>query len=85
MPRKSFRLEDIAAKLREAGVLLGQGKKMAEAVKALGASEVTYHRWCQEYGGMSVSQARRLKELERESARLRLGDEITRKSLATPR
>ena len=40
-------------------------------VKALGVSEVTYCRWRQEYGGMSVSQARRLKELERENARLR--------------
>ncbi len=55
----------------EADVLLGQGKKVAEVVKALGVSEVTYYRWRQEYGGMSVSQARRPKELERENARLR--------------
>ena len=71
MPRKGFRPEDIIAKLREADVLLGQGKKVAEVVKALGVSEVTYYRWRQEYGGMSVSQARRLKELERENVRLR--------------
>ena len=71
MPRKGFRPEDIIAKLREADVLLGQGKRVAEVVKALGVSEVTYYRWRQEYGGMSVSQARRLKELERENARLR--------------
>ena len=71
MPRKGFRPEDIIAKLREADVLLGQGKKVAEVVKALGVSEVTYYRWRQEYGGMSVSQARRLRELERENARLR--------------
>jgi transposase-like protein len=71
MPRKGFRAEEIIAKLREADVLLGQGKKVAEVVKALGVSEVTYDRWRQEYGGMSVSQARRLKELERENARLR--------------
>jgi putative transposase len=71
MPRKSYRPEDIIAKLRLADVLLGQGKKVAEVVKALGVSEVTYYRWRQEYGGMSVSQARRLKELERENARLR--------------
>ena len=71
MPRKSYRPEDIIAKLREADVLLGQGKKVAEVVKALGVSEVTYYRWRQEYGGMSASQARRLKELERENARLR--------------
>ena len=70
MPRKGFRPEEIIAKLREADVLLGQGKRVAEVVKALGVSEVTYYRWRQEYGGMSVPQARRLKELERENARL---------------
>jgi putative transposase len=71
MPRKGFRAEEIIAKLREADVLLGQGKKVAEVVKALGVSEVTYYRWRQEYAGMSVSQARRLKELEKENTRLR--------------
>jgi transposase-like protein len=71
MPRKGFRPEEIIAKLREAEVLLGQGKKVPEVVKAIGVSEVTYYRWRQEYGGVSVSQARRLKELERENARLR--------------
>ena len=71
MPRKGFRAEEIIAKLREADVLLGQGKKVAEVVKALGVSEVTYYRWRQEYGGMSVPQARRLKELEKENARFR--------------
>ena len=71
MPRKRFRPEDIIAKLREADVLLGQGKRVAEVVKALGVSEVIYYRWRQEYGGMSAPQARRLKELERENARLR--------------
>ena len=71
MPRKGFRPEDIIAKLRLADVLLGQGKKVAEVVKALGVSEVTYYRWRQAYGGLSVSQARRLKELEKENTRLR--------------
>ena len=71
MPQRRYRPEEIIAKLREADVLLGQGKKVAEVVKALGVSEVTYYRWRQEYGGMSVSQAKRLKELERENARLR--------------
>ena len=69
MPRKGFRPEEIIAKLREADVLLGRGKKVAEVVKALGASEVTYYRWRQEYGGMTVPQARRLKELRSWSAR----------------
>ncbi len=71
MPRKRFRPEEIIAKLREADDLLGQGKRVAEVVRALGVSEVSYYRWRQEYGGMSVPQARRLKELERENARLR--------------
>jgi transposase-like protein len=71
MPQKRFRPEEVIAKLREADVLLGQGKKVSEVVKALGASEVTCYRWRQEYGGMSVSQARRLKEPGRENARLR--------------
>ena len=48
MPRKGFRPGEIIAKLREADVLLGQGKKVAEVVKALGVSEVTYYRWRQE-------------------------------------
>ncbi len=48
MPRKSHRAEEIIAKLREADVLLGQGKRVAEVVKALGVSEVTYYRWRQE-------------------------------------
>ena len=71
MPRKGFRPEEVIAKLREADVLLGQGKKAGEVVRALGVGEVTYDRWRQEHGGMSVPQARRLKELEKENARLR--------------
>ncbi len=71
MPQKRCRPEDIIAKLREAEVLLGQGKKVPEVVKAIGISEVSYYRWRKEYGGMDVSQAKRLKELERENARLR--------------
>ena len=71
MSRKTYRPEEIIAKLREAEVLLGQGQKVAEVVKTLGVHEVTYYRWRREYGGLNVSQARRLKELERENARLR--------------
>ena len=71
MPKKTYRPEEIIAKLREAEVLLGQGQKVAEVVKTLGVHEVTYYRWRREYGGLNVSQARRLKELERENARLR--------------
>ena len=71
MPRKRYRPEEIIAKLRQAEVLIGQGRKMPEVVKALGISEVTYCRWRREYGGLDISQAKRLKELECENARLR--------------
>ena len=71
MPKKRYRPEEIIAKLREADVLISQGKKVVEVIKALGVTDVTYCRWRQEYGGMSVPQARRLKELEKENERLR--------------
>jgi transposase len=71
MPRKVYRPEEIIAKLRKAEVLLGEGKKLPEVIKALGIHEVTYYRWRREYGGLPLSQAKRLKELERENARLR--------------
>ena len=71
MPKKRHSAEEIIVKLREADVLLGQGRTVAEVARALAINETTYYRWRAEYGGMKVSQARRLKELERENARLR--------------
>ena len=71
MPRKSFSPEQIISKLREAEVLLSQGKSTAEVCRALNVSEQTYYRWRKEYGGMGTEQARRLKELEKENARLK--------------
>ena len=71
MPQKRYRHEEIIAKLSEAEVLLGQGKKVPDVVKAIGISEVSYYRWRKEYGGLDVSQAKRLKDLEHENARLR--------------
>jgi putative transposase len=71
MPKKRFQPEEVIGKLRHADVLLGQGKKIAEVVKALGVSDVTDSRWRQEFGGMSTAQAKRLKELERENGQLR--------------
>jgi len=68
MARKRYRPEEIIAKLREAEVLLAQGMKVAEVVKAIGIHEVTYYRWRKEYGGMKVTQVKRLKELEKENA-----------------
>ena len=71
MPKKRFQPEEIIGKLRHADVLLGQGKKVAEVVNALGVTDVTYSRWRQEYRGMTTAQAKRLKELERENGQLR--------------
>jgi len=71
MAIKRYRPEQIIAKLREADILLSQGHAVANVIKALEISEVTYYRWRKEYGGMSTFQAKRLKELEKENTRLR--------------
>jgi transposase-like protein len=71
MAKKRYKAEDIIHKLREADVLLAQGKPVAEVCRALGVTDVTYYRWRKEYGGLKVEQAKRLKELEQENARLR--------------
>ena len=71
MARKRFSAEQIVNKLREADVLLSQGKTVAQASKQIGITEQTYYRWRKEYGGMKIDQAKRLKELERENARLK--------------
>ena len=71
MPKKRYRPEDIIAKLREADILISQGKTVAETIKQLGVSDVTYYRWRKEYGGMTTTQIKRLKELEKENLRLR--------------
>ena len=63
--------EEIVAKLRQAEVLIGQGKTVADAVRAIGVTEPTYYRWRAEFGGLKLDQVKRLKELERENARLR--------------
>ena len=71
MPRKRHRPEEIVAKLRQVDVLVSQGKSVAEAVRAIGVTEVTYYRWRQEFGGLKSDQVKRMKELEAENARLR--------------
>ena len=63
--------EQIVAKLRQVEVLTAQGKPVAEAVRAIGATEPTYYRWRAEYGGLKLDQVKRLKRLEAENARLR--------------
>jgi len=71
MPRKRYNAEAIIHKLREADVLIGQGKTVQEVCKALGVTDQTYYRWRKAYGGMRVDQAKRLKELGAENARLK--------------
>ncbi len=71
MAKKTFKAEEIINKLREAEVLTSQGKTVSEICKALAISDQTYYRWRKEYGGMGTEQAKRLKELEQENARLR--------------
>jgi transposase-like protein len=71
MPRKRFKPEEIIQKLREAEVLLSQGKNVAEACRQIGVTDQTYYRWRKEYGGVRTDQAKRLKELDRENARLK--------------
>lgn len=71
MPRKRYTPEQIISKLREAEVLLSQGQTVAQASKQLGVRDQTYYRWRREFGGMRTSQVRRLKDLEKENARLK--------------
>ena len=71
MARKRYKAEEINGKLRQADVLHSQGMPMAEAIRQLGVSEVTYYRWRKEYGGLNGDQLRRLKDLEKENERLR--------------
>ena len=71
MASKKHRPEEAVAKLRQVDVLVSQGQSVAEAIRAIGVTEVTYYRWRQEYGGLKTEQVKRLKELETENARLR--------------
>jgi transposase-like protein len=71
MAKRKYSSEEIIHKLREADVLLGQGKSIAEACKQVGVTDQTYFRWRKLYGGLKVDQAKRLKELETENQRLK--------------
>ena len=71
MARKRHTAEEIVAKLRQVEVLTAQGRPVAEAVRAIGVTEVTYYRWRSGYGGLKGDQVKRLKELETENTRLR--------------
>ena len=69
--RRPFKVEGIIRMFREAEVPLSQGKSVGQVSRELGITEQTYYRWRKEYGGMKVSQARRLKEFEQENVRLK--------------
>jgi len=71
MPKKTFTSEQIINNLRQAEVMISQGNSIAQTCKKIEISEQTYYRWRKEYGGMQVEQAKRLKELEKENARLK--------------
>ena len=71
MSRKTYKPEQIIGMLREAEVRLSQGATVGEVCRGFGVSEQSYYRWQREYGGMEVSQAHKMKELERENGRLR--------------
>jgi putative transposase len=71
MARKHHEPEEIVGKLRPVGVLVAQGKPVAEAARAIGVTEATHHRWRSEHGGLGLEQVKRLKLLGQENGRLR--------------
>jgi putative transposase len=66
MPTKRYKPEEIVAKLRQVDALVSQGQSLADAIRQIGVSEVTYYRWRQEFGGLKTEQIKRLKDLDRE-------------------
>ena len=71
MVRKAYAPEQIINKLREAEIHINQGISISEASRKIGVTEQTYYRWRKEYGGLRIEQAKRLKSLEKENARLK--------------
>jgi len=71
MARRNYKAEQIIGMLREAEALNAQGQSIGEICRGFGISENTYYRWRREYGGLKVSQAKRMKEMEKENSRLR--------------
>ncbi len=71
LAKKGYSSEAIIRALRQAEILLHEGKSIAEVCRSLGISDSTYYKWGKEYGGMQIAQAKRLKELERENGRLK--------------
>ena len=71
MPQKKHKPEEIVAKLRQVDVLVSQGQSVADAIRSIGVTEVSYYRWRREFGGLKSDQVKRMKELEAENARRR--------------
>ena len=71
MARKRYSAEQIIVKLRESEVLEAKGKSLGEIARVIGTAEQTLIRWCKEYGGLRLEQAKRFKELEKENIRLK--------------
>ena len=71
MSKRNYKPEEIVSKLRQVDVLHSQGMTIADAIRQIGVSEVTFYRWRKEYGGMKADQLKLLKELEKENERLR--------------
>ena len=71
MARKRYTAEQIIGHLRQAEVMVGQGKSIADVLRELDVTANTYYRWRKEYGGLGLDQARRMKDLEQENARLK--------------
>ena len=71
MGRKTYTPEQIINKLREAEIHINQGIPISEASRKIGVTEQTYYRWRKEYGGLRIEQAKKLKNLEKENARLK--------------
>ena len=71
MSRKRYSREQIITKLREAEILSSRGMKVAEICRQIGVTENTFYRWRKEYGGLEIDQAKKLKQLEKENARLK--------------
>lgn len=71
MPFKKHKSEEVIGKLREAEIVLAQGAPVGEMCRRLSIREQTYYRWRKEYSGLKTDQVRRMKDLEKENARLR--------------
>ena len=71
MTRKRYTPEQIIRKLREAEVMISQGKSIFQATRQIGIVDQTYYKWRREYGGMRVDQSKRLKHLEKQNLQLK--------------